>query len=181
MRPALRTATAALLLCVALPLSACNDSSEGSTMGDTPSATADGPAALRQRPSLEDQVERLTTMRDEMRSQLAAELKLTSWKGMGDENAAGCEDFPGVGGQTRFLEALLLDSGVPDAQWQDAVQVLARVGARYGFGAPDTVLDTAGRHEVVLKGQYGSLVRFGTQAKATLAVETGCHLPAAKL
>jgi hypothetical protein len=31
----------------------------------------------------------------------------------------------------------------------------------------------------VLRGERGALLRFGTLEHATLALETGCHLPAA--
>jgi hypothetical protein len=68
---------------------------------------------------------------------------------------------------------------VPDAQWPQAAQVVADVAGRAGFGPAETVVDRPGEHEIVLRGERGALLRFGTLEHATLAVETGCHLPAA--
>ncbi|MEX2290685.1 MAG: LppA family lipoprotein [Mycobacteriales bacterium] len=48
-----------------------------------------------------------------------------------------------------------------------------------GFGAAETVVDQPGQHEIVLQGERGSRLRFGTLSNASLALETGCHLPAA--
>jgi hypothetical protein len=67
---------------------------------------------------------------------------------------------------------------VPDAQWDRAAVLTEQVLRDFGFGAAETVVDNPGEHEVVLRGQLGALVRFGTLANATLALETGCHLPA---
>ena len=43
----------------------------------------------------------------------------------------------------------------------------------------DTVVDEPGQHEIVLRGERGSRLRFSTLTNATVAMETGCHLPAA--
>lgn len=134
-------------------------------------------AELRERPSLEAEQARLTAVRDAVRDRLAEELGLTPWSEADQGNAAGCADFPDSSGYTVFLPTLLLEGGVPDGSWARAVQVVSTVVGDEGFGAPEVVVDEPGQHEVVLRGERGSLLRFGTMQNATLHLETGCHLP----
>lgn len=94
-------------------------------------------------------------------------------------DAAGCADFEQSSGVTAFLPTLLLTGGVPDAQWLTASDLVEQAAGEHGFGAAEVVVDAPGEHEIVLRGERGSLLRFGTLANATLAIETGCHLPEA--
>lgn len=134
-------------------------------------------AELRERPTLEQEQERLTAVRDDVRDALGQRLGLTAWREPDAGNAAGCADFPHSAGFTAFLPLLLLSSGVPDAQWAEAVTVVEEVAGQAGFGAAETVVDRPGQHEVVLRGERDSMLRFGSMIDATLALETGCHLP----
>lgn len=137
-------------------------------------------AELQQRPTLEQAQARLTTARDEIRDQLADLLGLTRWSDRGNANGAGCTEFDNSSGKTAFLSTLLLTGGVPDAQWQEAADLVAQVAGSYGFGDVDVVVDKPGQHEIVLRGEYGSRIRFGTLSNATLSLATGCHLLAAR-
>jgi hypothetical protein len=136
-------------------------------------------AQLAGRPTSEERVAELTRAQDAVRVRLEQELGLTRWSdtGLGD-GGAGCAEFPVSDGRTASLSGLLLTGGVPDAQWDRAAVLTEQVLRDFGFGAAETVVDNPGEHEVVLRGQLGALVRFGTLANATLALETGCHLPA---
>lgn len=136
-------------------------------------------AALLGRPTLEAEVARLDGVRTAVRDALSGELGLSRWSDLGNETEAGCDDFDDPAAQTRFLSTLVLAGGVPDARWPEAVGVVTRLAGASGFGAAETVVDKPGEHEVVLRGERGSLLRFGTTKNATLALETGCHLPAA--
>lgn len=165
----------AALLVLLLAGTACSDDGRPS-MDDTSKARTE----LLQRPPLESEVARLEALRTAVRDALSAELGLTRWSDRDDATGAACDDFDDVDARTAFLDSLLLTGGVPDAQWPKAVDVLAKVAGGSGFGAPETVVDNPGEHEVVLRGERGSLIRFGTGSKnATLAVEAGCHLPEA--
>lgn len=136
-------------------------------------------AELRERPTSEAEVMRLEQLRQEVRDQLSSVLGLSAWSDV-EGSEAGCADFSGQNGRTVFLKGLLLTGGVPDALWAQAVEVVSEATAGYEFGAPVTVVDQPGNHEVVLRGARESLLRFGTgSANATLQLETGCHLPAA--
>ncbi len=144
---------------------------------------ADGKAAARQallkRPTLEAETARISAVRDAVRDALSTRLGLDRWSDRGNADEAGCADFDDLKASTRFLSSLLLTGGVPDAQWDAAVAVVAEVAGRAGFGAPETVANKPGEHDVVLRGERGSRLTFGTGIHATLALEVGCHLPAA--
>ena len=133
-------------------------------------------AALQERPTLEQEQARLTLVRDQVRDTLASELGLTAWNEADNGNAAGCADYPESNGFTAFLPLLALTGGVPDQQWADAVAVVEEIAAGAGFGGAETVVDQPGQHEVVLRGERESLLRFGTTKNATLRLEIGCHL-----
>lgn len=132
--------------------------------------------ALRARPSLESEVARLTGVRDAAAAALAERVGLPGWQPVGEVDYALCGDDTGDA-RIALPPSLLRTGGVPDDRWEQAVAVLAEVAAEAGFGAPETVVDEPGEHEVVLRGERESLLRFGTAANATLALETGCHLP----
>lgn len=138
-------------------------------------------AQLRERPTSEVQVTRLRALREQVRDQLSAELGLTAWSERGNGGRAGCGEWPDSSGETVVLESLLLTGGVPDEQWPTAVEVVTRTAQAAGFGVADPVVDRPGEHEVVLRGEWGSLLRFGTAVDATLSLATGCHLPESEL
>lgn len=135
-------------------------------------------AQLADRPTSEERVAELTRAQDAVRARLEQELGLTRWSDTELGGGAGCAEFPVSDGRTAFLSGLTLTGGVPDAHWDRAAVLTEQVLRDFGFGAAETVVDNPGEHEVVLRGQLGALVRFGTLANATLALETGCHLPA---
>ena len=58
-------------------------------------------------------------------------------------------------------------------------ELVVTTAADDGFGSAETVVDEPGQHEIVLRGERGSRLRFSTLTNATVAMETGCHLPAA--
>lgn len=131
---------------------------------------------MQQRPTLEQEQQRLTGVRDQVRGALAARLGLTAWSELDEGNAAGCADYPDSDGYTAFLPSLLLSGGVSDQQWAQAVEVVVEVAGESGFGPAETVVDQPGEHEVVLRGERESRLPFGTLKNATLDVEAGCHL-----
>jgi hypothetical protein len=101
------------------------------------------------------------------------------WSDRGNPAEAGCNDFADPEGETRFLSGLKLTDGVPDAQWPAAVRIVTEIVDPAGFGAPDTVVNKPGEHEVVWRGKRGSRLTFGSAVHATLDAEVGCHLPSA--
>lgn len=138
---------------------------------------AEQEAELARRVTAEQEVARLTGLRDRLRQVLTAELGLTRWSERDNAGTAGCADFPDSRGVSSFLASLALEGGVPDAAWPRAAELVERTAAEYGFGAAQTVVDRPGQHEVVLDGERGTRLRVSSLLNATVALETGCHLP----
>jgi hypothetical protein len=134
-------------------------------------------AQLRERPTSESEVARLTEAQEAIRVRLEA-VPLGPWTPSLSEGTAGCGDLGMSDGRTVFLPGLFLEDGVPDEVWPRAVDAVRAAAGEYGFGSPEVVVDDPGEHEVVLRGERGALLRFGTLQSATLQLETGCHLPA---
>jgi hypothetical protein len=65
--------------------------------------------------------------------------------------------------------------GIPDAEWQQAVDSVSEVLARHDFGPPETVVDRPGDHEVQYRDEHGAVLLFGAYVNTVLSVRTGCH------
>jgi hypothetical protein len=167
-----KTRLAAAGATVLLVLSGCTQSG-----GDPTSERAQQNAQLRERPTSEAEVARLTEAQEAIRARLE-EVPLGPWTSSLSEGTAGCGDLDSSDGRTVFLPGLFLEGGVPDAVWLRAVDAVVAAAEGYGFGPAEVVVDDPGEHEVVLRGERGALLRFGTLENATLQLETGCHLPA---
>jgi hypothetical protein len=157
---------------VLLVLTGCTQSG-----GDQMSEREQQNAQLRERPTSEAEVARLTEAQEAIRARLEA-VPLGPWTSSLSEGTAGCGDLDKSDGRTVFLPGLFLEGGVPDDAWPRAVDAVAAAAEGYGFGPAEVVVDNPGEHEVVLRGERGALLRFGTLENATLQLETGCHLPA---
>lgn len=129
------------------------------------------------RPPLEDEQERLLRLRDLLRDRLSEDLRLPAWAEQGDRLRSACTELGDDAGTRAFLPSLLLAGGIPDADWPRAVALLEQLAGEEGFGATEVVVDRPGQHEVVLTGRWGSQLRLGSVANASLALRTGCHLP----
>jgi hypothetical protein len=135
-------------------------------------------AVLAQRPTIEEMSATYARMQTRLRDRLATELGLAQWVNDGKRSGAGCAGFPGTGGQSLTLDSWTAPGNLPDAQWARAVRIVAEVTGGYGFGAPRTVVDRPGDHQITATDPYGGGYQFGTAANTVLLVSTGCHLPA---
>lgn len=135
-------------------------------------------ATLAQRPTIEEVRATYEQMQTRLRDRLAAEVGPLQWANRENFGGAGCADFPNVGGQSLTLDGWRSPGNLPDAQWDDAVRIVAEVTGEYGFGAPETVVDRPGDHEITATDPYGGHYLFGTARNTVLLVSTGCHLPA---
>ena len=164
---------ALLIAAVGVLLAAC---------GAPPAPTDEGPmedpkASLQQRPSIEEMSARYGQMQQRLRDRLAAEVGATSWEVSAPVSRAGCTEHPDV----HEAESWVLDSwksagNLPDADWTRAVTIVGDVTGEYGFGAPETIVDRPGDHEITAKDSYGAVYQFGTASNTMLMVSTGCHL-----
>ncbi|MGH3923571.1 MAG: LppA family lipoprotein [Pseudonocardiaceae bacterium] len=135
-------------------------------------------ATLAQRPTIEEIRATYEQMQARLRDRLSTEVGPLQW--INDENfgGAGCADFPHVGGQSLTLDRWTSEGNLPDARWDDAVQIVAEVTGEYGFGQPQAIVDRPSDHEITGFDPYGAKYLFGTAANTVLMVSTGCHLPA---
>jgi hypothetical protein len=154
------------LLAAVLVLTACSG-------GDPMNAPRE---SLEQQPTLAQAVDSLGEMAAEVERRLGAELGLTAWSTSQEAGESLCGEGEVEDARVAYLPTRALAGGVPDADWERAVDVLVDVVSGYGFGPPETVVDDPGEHEVVLVDEREALVRFGTLQNATLEVVTGCHL-----
>lgn len=159
-------ACAALLL-----LTGCNDE-----VGDGMGEREQQDAALRERPTAEQALARVTEAQEAVLTALGG-LGLTAWEPGDTTGSSACAEFDESSGEVTYLGSQVLPGGVPDDVWPRAAQAVEDTAARHGFGAADVVVDEPGEHEIVLRGEFGSLLRFGTAKNATLRLATGCHLP----
>jgi hypothetical protein len=155
-----------VLLAVVLALPACSG-------GDPMNASRE---ALEGQPTLEQAVDTLGEMAAEVERRLGGELGLTAWSTSLQAGQSFCGEGEVEDARTASLPTRKLTGGVPDADWERAVDVVSDVASGYGFGPPERVVDRPGEHEVVLVDDREALVRFGTLQNATLEVVTGCHL-----
>ncbi len=137
----------------------------------------DQQAALRERPSLEQEQARLTAVQNQVREALSTRLGLTTWSQVDGADSAGCADYPDSDGSTSFMPGWVLTDGVPDAVWDQAVAIVEEIAGPAGFRKAETVIDQPGQHNVILRGERESVLTLGSILDATLRLEAGCHLP----
>lgn len=133
---------------------------------------------LRARPDIDDVTRRYEELSALVRERTAAELGLPAWESNTERSSSGCRDYPAVDQflkEARGLPGWYTRAGVPDDKWPEAVRIITRVGAEYGFGDPVTVVDGPGDHEVSLVDRYGGELIFGTRTNTAMYVRTGCH------
>lgn len=117
-----------------------------------------------------------------MRDRLVAETGLTAWKERPDSSArSSCREFPEIDAadkESRSLPRWASEANLADDKWPHAVQIVTAIADTYGFGAPQTLVDSPGRHEISLRDSYNAELTFGTRVNTSLQVLTGCHLTA---
>ncbi len=135
-------------------------------------------ATLAQRPTIEEIRASYEEMQVRLRDRLSAEVGPLRWVNEQSAGAAGCADFPGVGGRSLTLDRWTAQGNLPDGRWDRAVAIVAEVTGEYGFGAPEVVVDRPSDHEITATDPYVGGYLFGTASDTVLMVSTGCHLPA---
>lgn len=135
---------------------------------------------LLARPDIEEIIKQYERMSASMRDKLVAEIGLPPWKERtGTGGSSGCRNYPDVripDAQSRGLNLWASEANLPDDKWPRAGQIVAEIASGYEFGAPATVADVPGQHEISLKDKYGAEITFGTRVHTSLLIQTGCHL-----
>jgi hypothetical protein len=142
----------------------------------------DPATVLAARPRLEDVVARYAQMQERMRAQLDAELGPFRWLRFREETESGCgREFPWeLGGHTLHGALWGVEAAIPDADWARAREIVAGIGAGYGFVTDGVQLDRPGHHLLTgMDHALGASYQFGSEVFVTLRVTSGCHLPTA--
>ncbi|MFR9730179.1 LppA family lipoprotein [Saccharopolyspora sp. MS10] len=139
-------------------------------------------AELMSRPSIEEASARYLEMHERIRDELAAAFPWIRWEQSRELNRAGCSDFEDFTytGESHTLGVWRAEGNIPDPEWPRAEQIVARIGADYGFTPPETVVSRPSDHQVVGSDRYGAGYRFGTAKRTVISGSTGCHLPQAE-
>jgi hypothetical protein len=175
-------ATAALVAVIALLTTAACDAG-GPPADTTMSANPDAQfQQMMQRPDIDQATQRYAAMGATIRNTLVADIGLPSWKERPDSGgSSSCREFPGVNTgdkESRGLPLMFSEANLPDEKWPHAQQIITEIAGKNGFGAPLTLVNNPGNHEISLKDGYGAEVSFGTKVNTTLLIQTGCHLTA---
>lgn len=135
---------------------------------------------MMERPDIEQASQRYVEMGAAIRDKLVADIGLPPWKERSDSGgSSSCREFPGVDTgdkESRGLPLVFSEANLPDENWPRAVQIVTEIAGKYGFGAPLTLVDNPGNHEISLKDGYGAEISFGTKVNTSLLIQTGCHL-----
>ncbi|ALG11177.1 hypothetical protein AOZ06_33690 [Kibdelosporangium phytohabitans] len=158
-------------LCTALLLVGACDSKGGSMTKDEQFAE------LMKRPDIEQIEADYLKLLEDIRTELVARTGIAQWVPKDEPiTGSGCGDFPGIGGNVRRYSSGHSPGNLPDAKWQDAVELVESIAGRQGFKLHGAVVDRPDDHEVTLGNDYGAELLFGTAANTTLSISTGCHL-----
>jgi hypothetical protein len=162
-----------VLACTILLLVGACDSKGGSMSKDEQFAE------LLKRPDIEQvQADYLRMMAD-IRDALVEQIGIAAWQPKEKDAISGsaCGDYPELSdGHIRRFSSGSSPGNLPDAKWQEAVDLVGSIAGRHGFKNPGAVVDRPGDHEVSFSNEYGAELLFGTAANTTLSISTGCHL-----
>lgn len=164
----------AVLACAILLLVGACDSK-----GDSMSSKDEQFAELRKRPDIEQVQSDYLAMLADIRTALVDRIGTAAWRPKEKDAITGsaCGDHPDLpDAHIRRLSSGTSPGNLPDAKWQEAVDLVGSIAARHGFGNPGTVVDRPNDHEVSFSNEYGAELLFGTAANTTLSISTGCHL-----
>lgn len=165
------TRSGAVALILAAVLGGCGNNPGGGSVREQNQA-------LQQRPDIEQITTTYEQMRDEIRQRLSDQVGPLGWVNRDSEDTRGCGfDFQDVKGATsRSLETWVSKGNLPDAQWDEAVHIVAEITTRYGFAQPRVIVNRLSDHQIRISDPYGGELIFGTAVNTILALNTGCHL-----
>ena len=134
---------------------------------------------LMKRPSITVVEADYQSMYETIRTRLVAEVGIPEWlpdlEPISDTACGGALSHLDDGHE-RLYNAGSSSGNLPDAQWDQAVTIVAEVAGQHRFGAREVVVSGPGDHEVQFRDSYGGYLTFGTGSNTVLFGGTGCHL-----
>lgn len=172
---------AILACCALLTATACG--SPGRPPNNTMNANPEQQLQeMLTRPDIEQVSRRYEDMRMEIQGRLTSDIGLAPWTEDADSGArSSCRAYPDVDTgdkESRSLPAWYVEANVPDEKWSQTLAIITEIAGKYGFGAPQILVDNPGRHEISMRNGYGAETSFGTRINTSMLILTGCHLTA---
>lgn len=132
------------------------------------------------RPQMEQMLDHYELMLREMIETLDREVGGLDWHADPDALPMGWANCSTEGAITEAQEfhpvGLMADGTYERSDWEDVVEILRRVGDRYGFEAQGYLIDRADDMTFVGRDTYGANYSFDMGRNSVLALRTGCHL-----
>ncbi|WP_157183259.1 LppA family lipoprotein [Sciscionella marina] len=140
-------------------------------------------AKLAKLPSIDEAVQQYEQLGSQIRQELSQEIPdLTAWKDSQDSvGGSGC--FNEEDGEKRHLPDYVVQKGVTDQQYEQALQIIGKMAKPIGFGdKPQRFHDSPGKHDSsFFNPRDNTTISFGTGKATVLQISVGCHLtPEAK-
>ena len=130
------------------------------------------------RPSMEQVIEDYQEMRTEMFAELGAKLGEKPWGDAPNDIGqlrSGCGNDEDDEGERVGLSTQSFQGTYDRSEWQQAAQIVWRVGREYGFTETGTIVDRADDLKVYGEDEYGGRYILGMAVNTTLGISTGCH------
>jgi hypothetical protein len=134
---------------------------------------------LMKRPNLTQVDAEYQSMFKSIRERLVSELGVAAWVPDHEPvsgSACGGKISNLEGAEVRRYDAGMSPGNLPDASWDQAVAIVAKIAGRHGFGAPRVIVSGPSDHEVSFRDTFNGELLFGTGANTILGASTGCHL-----
>ena len=170
-----KTALAVVVLSMAA-LTAC-----GTTSGVNGGAAvtrvegADPEAILRTRPSFEDAQRQYRATVQDWATQIAASSPGLTWR-VKEDSWGGCTgEYANTPGVHAYIY-VVFDGPIPDAVWPPALDVVQRGATQLGATDVTATVDRPGDHNVIVSGNDGITVEFGTKVAGVLSAKSDCRL-----
>lgn len=162
-------------------LSACGATSgddEGAAM--TSAEPGDAEAHLRTRPSFDEARQQYRAAVEGWAARIASMSTGLTWR-VKEDSWGGCSgDYANTAGVHAYIY-VVFDGPVADDSWPRALDVVQRGAAQLGATNVTTPVDRPRDHAVVLSGNGGVSVEFGTGAVGVLSATSDCRLRRADL
>ncbi len=169
-----RTRAVALLLAIVLMLAGCASVGGGSKV-----SMEDAVKELQARPDIEQTMTKYNQLMTDIKEALTAAGVTGAWEEIDGAGEAACSDYGQEGARRLTAEnhstPSWASSGIAEAEWPKALEILKHVTRAAGFTTIDVPHDQPGNHDLFIQGPYGAILDFGTQVKTVMSIRSGCH------
>ena len=165
----------AIVLAIVLVLTGC----AGPLGGGSKVSMEDAVKELQARPDIEQTMIKYNQLMTDIKNALTTAGVTGAWEQSHDAGAGACNDYGNEGANELNAENRSTPSwastGIPEADWPRALEILKRVTAAAGFTTMEVPQNKPGNHDLFIQGPYGAVLDFGTQVNTVMSIRSGCH------